>query len=147
MMLFLVVDTKCIDSKYLKMLLIQFSFCLLFLIYNSASFGLLLVNEDEHQQALVGQDTNTALQMELLGSSWPSADRRAEGNYCASLVKTWHRLTADQTSVWEYSVICICTNVEAIWESNASARCTALWSPLTRIDHKSVGPFIKTELH
>lgn len=65
----------------------------LFFFYNSAIIVLLFVIEDEHQQAVEGQDENAPVSHLLTG--WPNV------NDWAPLVKTWQRLTADQTSVWE----------------------------------------------
>lgn len=67
--LFLVNDSKCIDAKCLKLLLIQFRCFLSFVFYNSAIIVLLFVIEDEHQQAVVGQDENSPVSHLLTG--WP----------------------------------------------------------------------------
>lgn len=131
--LFLVIDSKCIDAKCLKLLLIQFRCFLSFLFYNSAIIVLLFVIEDEHQQAVVGQDENAPVSHLLTG--WPKV------NYWGSLVKTWHRLTADQTSVWEPRVICIYTNSKVICEAGW---CSGAWSPLGPYRSQIIGCFLLT---
>lgn len=102
----------------------------LFFFYNSAIIVLLFVIEDEHQQAVEGQDENAPVRHLLTG--WPNV------NDWAPLVKTWQRLTADQTSVWEPRVRCIYTNSQVICESGW---CSGAWSPLTHADHKPAAPF------
>lgn len=96
----------------------------LFLLFLFCCFRPLVCN---WRWTSAGQDENAPGSRVLTG--WPKV------NYWASLLKTWHRLTADQTSVWELRLICIYTNSKVICESGWSS---GAWSPLTHMDHKSV---------